>query len=284
MSAQFLTNTQLIVQSTQSLYQELLAFMGAVNSAKSSLSVGVAGDTWQNNYMIAGDTGAAGTNNDSAQIGMIKAKVDEDLGLISKATDPATVTQLAGEIRGLLHTYQGFFKPGDPNYSAAYRFSNQILGQLNTVGTASLTHMGVEAGTVAGYLGTGGATMQSAQDMFITALSVTTVKITALNTAVDAFGEAVKTKLGQWATDIQSDMKTAGAALTKAMNDFTTALGGDAPGAAGGGGGGGGKGPIVPLDALATSATSAVGDGSTGLVAFTNAVNAATHALNGGGA
>ena len=129
-------------------------------------------------------------------------------------------------------------------------------------------------------MGSGGQTMQTAQDLFQTALDAATLGLDALNQAVADFKGAVDIKLAGWAEGITDDMKKASDALKKAMNDFTNALGGTAtdgttttPGNK--------KNPTDGLNLLATATTDAVGDEKTGLIAFTKAINAATAAVAG---
>jgi hypothetical protein len=134
-------------------------------------------------------------------------------------------------------------------------------------------------------MGSGGETMQTAQQLFQSAIDAATTSITALNDAVQAFTLLVSGpdgKLAGWATAIQTDMQTASAALQTAMDNFTLALGGDPSGGTtgtdgGAGGSGGGKTPINQLPLLANAAD----DGSTALGHFTAALNTATAAVNG---
>lgn len=223
-SQAYLTNLGLIQQGSASWYSEALAFLQAVNSAQASLTQGTSADIWQNQYQIAGNDDKSGGNN--AQIALLKGKIQQDLAAIKTATDPDTVTQLAGEIRSLLSTYEGFYQPGNAGYDASRTFAIGIEQQLETTGTTALTGMGQTVAAAAKQMGTGGETMETAQQLFQNALDTATKSIKDLNTAVTNFSESVTTKLGKWEDDVGADMTAAGQALTTAMNDFTAALSG----------------------------------------------------------
>ena len=276
----FLDNVGLLSSGLGNLLSNLQAFMAAVAAGSKSLATGTGADIWQNNYMLAGNiAGGVGYSGANSQQDMIRSKIQEDMNALGSVTNPDDATAYASEIRGLLHTYEGFFSPGDANYNEAYNWANGVLTQLNTVGQASFTRLknaGVDIGK--GWSSTGGS-MLSSEDQLKIAIDATKTSIVNLGLTVDAFGLKVETKLGTWATDITDDMKKAAKALKDAMDNFTLSLGGDP--ATGGGGTGPGKGPLEPLYALATATTGAVGDENSGLIGFTAAVNAASAALVG---